>query len=1474
MSFQINGVPLDPEHEVQFASVGDLDGDGLDDFLILSPNIDEAYLFFGNSLDDLDAADGVQDGIIDLSSIETLAGGEILAYEFSVREDTIYLVGSAGDVDGDGLDDLLIYVEDPWDGTNPDSPDTTYILFASELAAYDAANGQVDGTIDLLGLGPAIIDEVANAYVFLSGDLGDEYPFMGSVAYTASAGDVDGDGLDDFFVSLEGNSAGDSTYLVFGAHLAVMDAADGAVDGRITLVDSIFEVDGSFSAYRLDGVRFENDAGITASTVSDLDGDGGSEILIGATASLDESFYGGAAAYLLYSSGLEAIDGADGSEDGVLYLGSTNTETSSGFTGYVINTPGASVNDSFAYTITNISDIDGDGEDEILVGVPGDVRSSKGYLDDVSGAYVVFSSSLAELDGNDGTVDGSIQLEPENLASETGFGAYGFFTDALGQELSKDVASAGDVDGDGLGDFLLGGQGGDKAWLIFGAHFEAADQADGAVDGFVDLSGKPAQTSGGFIGYRFDASTNSGAGSSVASAGDVDGDGLSDVTIGTSSAQGSYLILASNLADLDAADGSVDGVIKLANVTTLTEPNIAPTIEDATFSMGYDAGETTFDISDFADDADPSETADTLVYEVISIEGEGIARFDGASLIYDPGTAFDDLPPGEDRFIHIDVSVTDAGGLKAYSRIVIQVEGAPTEGRLEAGYTIIQEYIGQADTRHIITVSAGDMNGDGKDDFLIGDSGYDLPETSQGAAFVVFSDALEVIDLADGLSDHIVDVGLANLNLGSEMTGYQFQGVEAGGLSGYVVSSAGDVDGDGLDDILIGSYLAGDTGRNQLVFSAHLAELDAVDGQIDGEIDLLNLSAVVVGGQFGGYEIVGAHKNDFSGYSVSSAGDINGDGLDDLMIGGLGNDRSENRAGGVVHILSGADLAAIDAADGVADGLIDLEFANIETADGFAGYEIVFGYTDGGLGYDVKSAGDVDGDGIGDLFITSGGKGGDSFLLLGGSLRDADAADGKTDGTIQLGTAKVSNGDLFGTYELLGQAVSPGDVDGDGKDDILIGNPYVEQNREPYGAAYLIFSASLGAVDAADYSLDGEIDLANVNTIVDGSFAGYIFWGVSAYSFTGGHVESAGDVDGDGLDDFLITATWSNANQTAFGGTYLIFGASLEVLDRADGEVDGQIYLENFNELTTTGFAGYLFDDVYGWSAEGIGDIDGDGLGDFFVSDDQTDQVYTILGGQLGIIDAMDGKIDGIINPQNTSISASYYFEGTSASETLEDGARATAIFAGDGDDHILAGLGDDVSIGGDGNDHIFDNFGANSLLGSSGDDLLVVFSGSNYLAGEADEDLLIGGIGQDLLEGGDGNDVLVGDVVAGFGVSDLLVGGAGDDMMEGGQGVDLFVFSPDEGSDIVGVLEINTADPSGGTTVVAVDFEPGVDLIVLDGFDAFRDASNAINRFENDENGNAVFSANGTTIIFYGVQADPFGTDPDSITQYDLIVL
>ena len=225
----------------------------------------------------------------------------------------------------------------------------------------------------------------------------------------------------------------------------------------------------------------------------------------------------------------------------------------------------------------------------------------------------------------------------------------------------------------------------------------------------------------------------------------------------------------------------------------------------------------------------------------------------------------------------------------------------------------------------------------------------------------------------------------------------------------------------------------------------------------------------------------------------------------------------------------------------------------------------------------VKIIGDLDGDGLDDIIASYPGadegsiNSGKTYIILASSL-DSSVADNQYN-TIATYVFLGENAGDYSGYSIAGA----GDVDGDGLDDFLIGAPYNNEAASESGKAYLILGASLGT--------PGTYNLATVPTT---------FAGENQFDSAGFNVAGAGDVDGDGLDDILISATYydnSTQNGANHGRVYLIYGSSITQTPVSLSSAD----------VTITGVNQYQSTAQLGGYVIGGADIDGDGLDDVYL---------------------------------------------------------------------------------------------------------------------------------------------------------------------------------------------------------------------------------------------------------------------------------
>jgi Ca2+-binding RTX toxin-like protein len=283
------------------------------------------------------------------------------------------------------------------------------------------------------------------------------------------------------------------------------------------------------------------------------------------------------------------------------------------------------------------------------------------------------------------------------------------------------------------------------------------------------------------------------------------------------------------------------------------------------------------------------------------------------------------------------------------------------------------------DTSGASVSEAGDINGDGFDDLIIGAPGANANSPySVGENYVVFGKA-------EGFA---ASLNLSDLN-GSN--GFKINGIDARDYSGSSVSSAGDVNGDGFDDILIGATGADPNGQSSA------GESYVVFGRTEGFGASFNLSEL---NSNNGLVIKGIDAGDGAG-RVSNAGDINGDGFNDLLVGAPGADVNGQYSAGSSYVIFGQDFT---------DKVTNAGTVGNDTLTGTAGDDVLIG----GLGNDRL----IGGKGV-DVLI--GGAGNDT-LTFGAIDRRLDGGSGvdtlRIDGTDNIDLTTISN-NKFTSFEII-----------------------------------------------------------------------------------------------------------------------------------------------------------------------------------------------------------------------------------------------------------------------------------------------------------------------------------------------------------------------------------------------------------------------------------------------------------------------
>lgn len=391
---------------------------------------------------------------------------------------------------------------------------------------------------------------------------------------------------------------------------------------------------------------------------------------------------------------------------------------------------------------------------------------------------------------------------------------------------------------------------------------------------------------------------------------------------------------------------------------------------------------------------------------------------------------------------------------------------------------------------------AGDVNGDGYDDFLIGAFSYDAPGAITETGKVYLFLGRQAADWGRGLNLADADAS--------------FVGEAAYDWAGGAVAGVGDVNGDGYDDFLVGAYGSDERADAAGKTYLFLGRQDVAWGQ---NASLANADATFLG-EAGG---------DNAGAAVAGAGDVNGDGYDDFLIGAYGSADVAVTAGEAYLMLG---RAAGDWGQGF--NLADADAAFLGESSGDH------------AGITVAGAGDVDGDGLADFLIgavnndESGASAGQVYLILGDNGASWGTSFGLANADASFRGAHVADS--------LGTALSgAGDVNRDGYDDFLIGADHYDafQALTDSGTAYLLVGKPSG------WHMD--TDLADAETANDI----LAFDGEAPGDQAGSAVAGGGDINGDGFADFLVGAPWNDEHGDRAGKVYLVLGRGLILLDKA-----------------------------------------------------------------------------------------------------------------------------------------------------------------------------------------------------------------------------------------------------------------------------------------------------------------------------------
>ncbi|MFZ5468279.1 MAG: integrin alpha, partial [Myxococcota bacterium] len=799
---------------------------------------------------------------------------------------------------------------------------------------------------------------------------------------------------------------------------------------------------------------------------------------------------------------------------------------------------------NFGYSVASAGDINGDGYADVVVGAFGEGRAYL-YLGSAAGLSATPAWTAAD---------------PTNQTASFGYS----------------VAGAGDVNGDGYGDVVVG------APLWDGTQAGNEGRAYLFLGTAAGLSSSPAWTA--------DPTDQAGAefGHSVAGAGDVNGDGYGDVVVGAELWDGQ----AVNEGRVYLYLGSATG-LSSTPVWTADPTDQANAGQDIAVARAGDVNADGY--GDLLLGA-PSWSGQE------AIEGRAYLYLGSASgLSSVPDWTVDPTDQINAYFGYSIAGVGDVNG-DDYGDVVVGAFGwngqATLEGRAylylgsAAGLSMtptwtadptdqISAYFGSS------IAGAGDVNGDGFADVVVGASNLDDPEANEGSAFLYLGSA----------------IGLASTPTWSATPTNQPNAFFGNSLAG-----AGDVNGDGFGDVVVGAFRWSGQGTNEGRAYAYLGSATGLSSTPTWAAD----PADQISAEFG--------------FSVASAGDVNGDGYSDVVVGAPLWDGTQAGDEGRVYLFLGSAI-----------GLSTTPTWTADPTDQ-AGAE---------FGHSVASAGDVNGDGYADVVVGAHGWGGPNgeegraYLFLGSPTGLSSTPAWTADPTDQA-------------FSVFGGAVAgAGDVNGDGYADVVVAAHDWDGEQINEGRVYLFLGSAAGLSPTPAWTADptdqnaahfGFFALAGVGDVNGDGYAdvgvgahnwrdqattegrAYVFLGnATGLSATpswtadptnqagaqfGVSIAAAGDVNGDGFGDVVVGAYFWDGQASREGRAYLYLGGASGLSSTPAWTADPTDQVDAF----------------FGVFVAGAGDVNADGFGDVVVGahlwDSQATnegQAYVYLGNPSGL---------------------------------------------------------------------------------------------------------------------------------------------------------------------------------------------------------------------------------------------------------------
>ncbi|PIT72998.1 hypothetical protein B9Z42_11950 [Limnohabitans sp. B9-3] len=757
----------------------------------------------------------------------------------------------------------------------------------------------------------------------------------------------------------------------------------------------------------------------------------------------------------------------------------------------------------------------------------------------------------------------------------------------------------------------------------------------------------------------------------------------------------------------DAAGNSTTSTLTL-NMTPVNDaPIVANLIADTTGTVGT-ALSYTVPANAFTDVDNP-----TLSYTFAVVDANGTALATQPTwLSFNAATrTFTGTPPVSTGTVHVKMTATDSGNLSASDIFDIVVTSPENIAPILVGSNPSDNgYVAYANVDQNLTLTFSEVVKKGTGLISLYKSDGTLVESFDAASSSLVTGwngiTLTINPTADLLAGTGYFIKIAptaikdlagNAYAGiADATTLNFTTVNADGSiiptatsgTGYVVSSAGDVNGDGFDDVIVGAP----TLQNEPYTGSYLAGgAYVIYGNAAGTLPALPMNtATGVNASIAasvGFKISSAVSADSRfGATVSGIGDINGDGFDDVMMGGGG---TSARAYVVYGGISNTGVS-IDAS------------ANINNSQGFK-IALASGFdSTAAFGSVVTGLGDVNGDGVADFGVPISQT--YSYVVYGNKTNQSDLF------ANDLNTYAI---DPSRGYRMAGLVTAVGDMNKDGIADV-VSTTYNSLDNS-YGAA-VYYSNANGTANTTNvaYSITGTISnspMRQVTSMGDVNGDGiadlailstnqvYVVYGqtsttsvaLSSLSPSQGFtislptgnsqydwISSAGDVNGDGFADVIIGKQNSGANyaMVVYGNAT---GTNVQLGFTNDS---GTSNVHILNEDSIASSQGFKISSPVGASigyrVSNAGDFNGDGLADLIVGGlpTQDGSFGIVLGGTQFVTNAVQGS--GTVN--GTSGSEALF--GSTGNDTLTGGGGVDRFFAGEGNDTIVLTGSDVTNLG------------------------------------------------------------------------------------------------------------------------------------------------------------------------------------------------